>query len=77
MVTIFKPPGAASPAISRVGPEGKLWFTGSGGSGQLGWFDPSSGTFHEYTLSTSNPGGITTGHEGDIWFTVEYGAAKR
>jgi streptogramin lyase len=71
VVTMFKVAG--SPRDVAVGPEGKIWYTGGGGSGQLGWVNPYNGELHEYNVSLSGLAGITTGHEGDLWFVVEGG----
>ena len=63
-----------------VGPDGNLWFTWaswdpsqplSATSGSIGRITPT-GTITEFPVSSANgwpPGGITSGPDGDLWFT--------
>jgi streptogramin lyase len=72
-------PGAIGPGAITFGPDGNLWFT-EGYRQSIGRLTPSGAltTFvvphlfpHDYHLRQNDiPTGITTGPDGNIWFTV-------
>jgi virginiamycin B lyase len=66
------------PATIAPGPDGKLWFTETGGAlgyGAIGTVSPTSGAITEYKLPTFNsiPVGISAGPAGTaaLWFTEQ------
>jgi hypothetical protein len=61
-----------------TGPDNNLWFTENFGN-KIGRYVPSTGTFTEYSLPTSNsfPFVITPGTDGNLWFTEEAGRVGR
>ena len=72
--------GNSDPQVITVGPDGNLWFTEEHGN-RIGRITPT-GTITEFTLPLpawgvwanlipNNPFGITTGSDGNLWFTEE------
>ncbi|HEY6539886.1 MAG TPA: protein kinase [Ktedonobacteraceae bacterium] len=84
VITEFSLPTAKSgPADITAGPDGNLWFTegslfsnghAESGGNKIGRISPN-GIVTEFPIPTSvsEPQGITTGPDGNLWFTELYG----
>jgi streptogramin lyase len=82
-ITLFPVPGSA-PGDITAGPDGNLWFLDNGtgnGMGKIGRITPG-GSFTEFPLPgtcgkyhTCAPWSITSGPDGNLWFTEEIGNA--
>ena len=79
-ITEYNVPSAnADPGGITVGPDGNLWFTETGDnldpggkfSPKIGEISPVTGSIIEYAVPDENtfPLGITTGSDGNLWFT--------
>jgi streptogramin lyase len=68
-----------NPFAITAGPDGNVWFTEAGGSGQdkVGRITPT-GVITEFATPTGNsgPGGITAGPDGNVWFAETDAVAR-
>jgi streptogramin lyase len=69
IVTEFTAPGTNAAEIT-AGPNGDLWYLADGDTGVIGRVTPA-GVITAFDVPTGRPGltGITTGPDGNIWFT--------
>jgi len=76
------PTSNSNPIYIAKGPDGNLWFTESNNNAtppvkKIGKMSPSTGEITEYSVPMSDPsqvffGGLTTGPDGNMWFTSPY-----
>ena len=66
------PSSISAPLFIAAGPDGNLWFTGSGAIGKT----TTAGAITTYGGATS-PDGITAGPDGDLWFSDIVGGYGR
>ncbi len=63
------PTGSMSPDSIITGSDGNLWF--KGWSGKIGKIDPNTGNITEYEVPVGPVYAITSGPDGNIWFTSQ------
>ena len=67
----FPIPGLISNSGIAAGPDGNLWFNGTGSSGTIATINPTTHVITEIPLQTADDSvnAITAGPDGNIWFT--------